>query len=178
MKLYTKTINGVTHILPVNKIVLVENGMQVFNPTEKMLFDFGWIQYIPTTKEVSEEEIIKMEIEHLIDDIMSYDSSDNINIFFVNDIPVWLDKATRAGLMLRFQAELAMGLEETTLWYNSIEFKLPLVNAVQMLYAVEVYASQCYDKTQYHIAMAKKLKTTNEIKSYDYTVGYPNKLKF
>ena len=25
----------------------------------------------------TEEEIIKMEIEHLIDDIMSYDSSDN-----------------------------------------------------------------------------------------------------
>ena len=178
MKLYKKTINGYTHILPVNKIVLIENGMQVFNPTEDMLFDFGWVVHTPLTKETSEEEIINMEKEHLIDDIITYDSSNEVNIFYVNDIPIWLDKATRAGLMLRFQAEIAMGLEETTLWYDSFEFKLPLTNAVQILYAVEVYASQCYDKTQYHIAMVKKLKTTDEIKSYDYTVGYPNKLKF
>lgn len=93
-------------------------------------------------------------------------------------MPVWLDKVTRSGLMLRFNSELAMKKENTTLWYNGVSFTLPLNTAIQMLYALEVYASECYDNTQAHLANVSVLETIEEINEYDYTTGYPEKLRF
>jgi hypothetical protein len=80
--------------------------------------------------------------------------------------------------MLRLQAEQAMGKESTTLWYGNHEFALPMVNAFQMLYALEVYASACYDNTQRHIANVSLLESKEEIEAYDYRSGYPEKLEF
>lgn len=178
MKLYTKIIDGHIHIKPANKIVVIKDNMQVFNPTEDILFDDGWKVYTVSSNELTDEQILAQEKEIKINDIIEYDSSDAVNIFYVNDIPMWLDKATRAGLMLRFQAELAIGLTETSLWYNSIEFKLPLSMAMQVLYVIEVYASKCYDQTQCHIAEVMKLGSLEELKQYDYKIGYPEVLHF
>jgi hypothetical protein len=59
-----------------------------------------------------------------------------------------------------------------------VEFILPLNAAMQMLYALEKYASQCYDNTNRHLAEIKKLTSVEEIDNYDYSTGYPEKLKF
>lgn len=179
MKLYQKIDNnGILHVMPYNKIVIIKDDMQIFNPTEEMLLEDGWVEHKLPETNVSDEEVLAMEKEHIIDDILTYDSSPEINLFYVNDIPVWLDKATRSGLMLRFQAEKEMGVDNTTLWYGEYVFTLPVDTAVKVLYAVEVYASQCYDRTQYHINAIKRLKTVDDIKAYDYKAGYPEKLKF
>ena len=42
MKLYEKIIDGKQHCKPANKIVIVKDGMQTFNPTEEMLLEDGW----------------------------------------------------------------------------------------------------------------------------------------
>lgn len=110
--------------------------------------------------------------------IYGYDSSDDVNSFYIHDMMIWLDKATRAGLKLRFEAELALGMTETILWYGNIQFPLSLADAVQMLYAIEVYASNCYDNTQRHLAEVDLLDTIEAVDSYDYTTGYPEKLRF
>lgn len=179
MKLYQKIDNnGILHVMPRNKIVIIKDDMQIFNPTEDMLYEDGWERHVLPNCQVSEEEMLATEREHMIDDILTYDSSSEVNIFYVGGLPVWLDKATRAGLMLRFQAEKEMGITETTLWYEDYVFTLPIDTAVRMLYAVEVYASQCYDRTQYHINAVKKLQTIDEVKEYDYKSGYPDKLYF
>jgi phage tail sheath gpL-like len=81
-------------------------------------------------------------------------------------------------LKLRFEAELAMKEENTTLWYGNQSFTLQLNMAIQMLYAIEVYASKCYDNTQKHLANVEKLETLEEIIEYDYHTGYPEKLEF
>ena len=91
---------------------------------------------------------------------------------------MWLDKTTRVGLKLRFDAEIASGQTNTTLWYEGIPFNLELANAVQMLNAIELYASACYDNTQAHIANVKALEDVEAIKNYDYRTGYPEKLRF
>jgi hypothetical protein len=89
-----------------------------------------------------------------------------------------LDKNNRTGLKLIFEYEKVMGQENTTLWYNNQEFVLLLDNAIQMLYAIEVYASKCYDNTQRHISNVSKLENKEEIETYDYRSGYPEKLFF
>ena len=179
MKLYEKIDNnGVSHVMPYNKIVIIKDGMQIFNPTKEMLLEDGWKEHVLATPKVSDNDIIEMEKEALIDDIYDYDSSSDVNIFYVGDMPVWLDKATRAGLMLRFQAEQAIGKSDTSLWYNGFEFKLPLTNAMQMLYAVEVYASACYDNTQRHIHNVNIINDIDSLKEYNYKDNYPEKLRF
>lgn len=153
-----------------------EVNLQTFNPTDEMLFADGWEIY--TSPEPTDEEIFNNAKRDKHFEIEAYDSSSAVNEFYIQDMPVWLDKSTRSGLMLRFNSELAMKKENTTLWYNGISFTLPLSSAIQMLYALEVYASECYDNTQFHLANIEKLETLEEIQEYDYIVGYPEKLRF
>jgi hypothetical protein len=47
-----------------------------------------------------------------------------------------------------------------------------------MLNAIELYASACYDNTQRHISTVKSMEMIDDIKSYDYRTGYPDKLIF
>ena len=151
-------------------------NVQTFNPTDEMLFGDGWEVYV--TPELTVEEIVSNAKRDKLHDIEMYDSSSEVNEFYIQEMPVWLDKSTRSGLMLRFNSELAMKKENTTLWYNGVSFTLPLNVAIQMLYALEVYASECYDNTQAHLAAVEKLETLDEILEYNYRVGYPEKLKF
>ena len=179
MKLYKKIDNnGISHIMPYNKIIIIKDDMQIFNPTEEMLFEDGWVEYVLLESHISDEEVLAMEKEHLINDVLYYDSSDEVNIFYVNNTPIWLDKATRAGLMLRFQAEKALGKNETSLWYGDNEFKMSLDNAVMMLYMIEVYASACYDNTQRHIHNINLITSLDDVKKYNYKLGYPEKHRF
>lgn len=178
MKLYEKIIDGKQHIKPANKIIIKKDGMQTFNPTEEMLLEDGWALHVPEVYEPTEEEILQREKDFLKEEIIRYDLSENVNVFYINDDSMWLDKATRAGLMLRFQAETALGKSETSLWGDGKEYVLPLTNALQMLYALEVYASACYDNTQRHISNVNKLENIDEVKDYAYKSGYPEKLKF
>ena len=95
-----------------NEIVIRKDGMNTYNPTEEMILADGWEEYITPVYEPTIEDIRKRKK----DEIARYDSSDEVNTFYMQGQQMWLDKATRAGLMLRLQAEQAMGKETTTLW--------------------------------------------------------------
>lgn len=163
-------------ILDRSHIVLTIEDKQIINPTHEMLIEAGWELY--TTPELTDEERFEQEKLNLQNEIYNYDTSAEVNIFYMNGMPMWLDKSTRAGLMLRLQAEEMIGKENTTLWYDVYQFTIPLPTAKQLLYLIEAYASACYDNTQMHLAAVKKLTTMVEIERYDYTTGYPEKLRF
>lgn len=169
-------------ILTRQDIVIVKNAMRTINPTEEQILADGWEVYVPLANTISEEKreqaVLIRARQKLRNNIILYDSSEEVNSFFLNSSKIWLDKATRAGLMLRFQAEQAMGNEYTTLWYGANQYSLPIGMAMQMLLAIEIYASECYDNTQRHLAEVDKLETKEEIEAYDYRVGYPEKLEF
>ena len=110
--------------------------------------------------------------------IMAYDSSSNVNGFLYAGYPLWLDKATRVGLRLRFESEQELGKEITTLWAGNMAISLPLPTAVAMLHGIEIYASECYDKTASHLAAVAELDNVDDILGYDYSEGYPEKLVF
>ena len=141
-----------------------------------MLLNDGWVEYIKP--EPSAEEVLEKAKNYKIEEILAYDSSDEVNIFYISEMPIWMDKATRAGLKLRFEAEIANAKSETVLWYDGHQFPLQLDDAMKMLYAIEIYASVCYDNTQLHLANINKLTTIDEIEEYDYQTGYPEKLRF
>jgi hypothetical protein len=126
-------------------------------------------------------ESIECQKRLLFERITAYDSSDHVNSFSIGGVHTWIDKATRVGLKLRFEAEKRLGKTETTLWQNGKQFPLPLegeVTALDMLDGIELYASTCYDVTQKHLAAINTLTSVEEVKNYDYLEGYPEKLSF
>ena len=60
----------------------------------------------------------KAQMEAEID---RYDSSSAVNSFLLNGMEVWLDKATRVGLMNSTTIAKAMGKAKSTLWLGSYE---------------------------------------------------------
>ena len=128
MKLYEKIIDGELHCKPSNKIIIIKDGMQTINPTEEMLFEDGWVEHISVPYEPSEEELLKREKEYKIEELLRYDSSNEVNSFYIDDQEMWLDKATRVGLKLRFESELEDGEHFTVLWYNGFNEKLRMMN--------------------------------------------------
>lgn len=162
-----------------------ENGRkwQTINPKEERLIAAGWTKCV--VPGVTDEELLKRAKHRKKIEIQRYDKSSDVNEFFVSGVSLWLSKEDRTGLKLRFESELAIGKTTTTLWSNGIQFPLPLVDengnpgiAFQMLYALEVYASACYDTTQSHLAAVDKFEIIEEVESYDFKVGYPEKLNF
>lgn len=157
-------------------IVLYYEDRQVFNPSEEELIENGWMKY--ETPQPTEEELFQREKQNKLNEIQHYDSSREVNNFYIGEHRVWLDKATRTGLTLRFNSELAAKHETTSLWYENMKFTLPINDAIAMLYAIELYASACYDNTQQHIANVSNITTMEELENYDYRIGYPEMLRF
>lgn len=159
------------------------NGLHLsINRNEKTVVDdegSAKYEYDVEAFDVNKEEDIDNEVEaHVLFLLHEYDKSSKVNCFYLNSMPLWLDKDTRVGLLLRFQAEKAAGKSETTLWIGSTSIPLSIDNGIQMLYALEVYASECYDNTAKHEENIKLLAASEDKVNYDITVGYPTKLQF
>ena len=124
-------------------------------------------------EEKSELEKIK---EKKLREINEYDTSDSVNSFLLNGDKFWLNKYTRVGLMNSLTIERAAGKEISTLWFGTIKFDINIDAAIQMLSALELYALKCYNKTAEHKQNVENLTDVENVKSYDYTIGYPDKL--
>ena len=125
----------------------------------------------------TEESILDWMRENKMKEITKYDSSDYVNVFYFGGVRMWLDKATRAGLITRFTSAQSVGEETTTLWYGNMSFTMPISTAFSVLYAIENYASKCYDVTAAHKKAVSELTTIEEVEAYDYKAGYPKMLE-
>ena len=111
-----------------------------------------------------------------IAEITDYDTSDKVNGFILNGMLVWLDKATRVGLMNSTTIAKAMGQATTTLWLGDTKLEVGCDMAIQLLSALEMYALECFNVTAAHKKAVSELTDIGEVLSYDYTKGYPEKL--
>lgn len=145
-------------------------------PCEDGGVEFDFYEFIG--HEPTQAEIVRVVKDYKLAQIEGYDGSEAVNQFFIGNEALWLDKATRTGLMLRINAEKAAGKTSTTLWYGTKAYTLDIDVAIQMLYAIEVYASDCYDCTAQHKLNVQNLTDQAEIEVYDFTAGYPEKLSF
>lgn len=112
-----------------------------------------------------------------IAEITDYDTSDKVNGFVLNGLLVWLDKATRVGLMNSTTIAKAAGQETTTLWLGGLKLVVDCDKAIQLLSALEMYALECFNVTASHKAAVGELKTIGEVEAYDYKTGYPKMLE-
>lgn len=112
-----------------------------------------------------------------IAEIEAYDTSSTVNGFVLNGTVVWLDKATRVGLMNSTSITKAMGQPTTTLWLGESKMEVPCDTAIQLLSALEMYALECFNVTAAHKKAVSELTDIAEVLAYDYTRGYPAQLK-
>lgn len=150
------------------------NGCVVCNPTEDMLRQAGYEEYkepMPTESEKLEQAKVEK-----IAEITAYDTSDKVNGFVLNGAVVWLDKATRVGLMNSTTIAKGMGQATTTLWLGDTKLEVGCDMAIQLLSVLEMYALECFNVTAAHKKAVSELTDIGEVLSYDYTKGYPEKL--
>ena len=112
-----------------------------------------------------------------IAEIEAYDASSSVNGFTLNGSLVWLDKATRVGLMNSTNIAKATGSANTTLWLGGERMVVPCDKAIQLLSALEMYALGCFNVTASHKAAVEAMTTIDEVLAYDYKQGYPERLK-
>lgn len=109
--------------------------------------------------------------------IEKYDASSSVNAFELNGMEVWLDKATRVGLMNSTSIAKSMGQQKTTLWLGSYQLEVDCDKAIQLLSALEMYALECFNVTAAHKKAVSELDNIEGVLTYDYKSGYPDKLK-
>lgn len=153
---------------------IVLNGRRVFNPSHEQLIAAGYElleeqPYVPTLDEIKARKIAEID---------AYDTSEAVNAFMLDGNPVWLDKATRVGLMNSLNCEKDAGREETTLWLGTTPIMLPVDTAVTMLSELELYALACYNVTASHKAAVGAFETIEAVNAYDHTQGYPDRPRF
>jgi hypothetical protein len=109
--------------------------------------------------------------------IEKYDASSSVNSFLLNGMEVWLDKATRVGLMNSTTIAKSMGQQKTTLWLGSYQLEVDCDKAIQLLSALEMYALECFNVTAAHKKAVSELDNIEGVLTYVYKSGYPDKLK-
>ncbi len=151
------------------------NGCVVCNPTEEMLVKAGYEEYVEPVP--TEAEKLEQAKQSKIAEIAAYDTSDKVNGFVLNGQTVWLDKATRVGLMNSTTIAKAAGNKTTTLWLGDIRLEVDCDKAIQLLSALEMYALQCFNVTAAHKAEVNDMTDIDKVIAYDVTAGYPEQLK-
>lgn len=151
------------------------NGCVVCNPIDDMLRQAGYEEYVEPP--LTEKEKLEQAKADKIAEIAAYDTSDKVNGFILNGLLVWLDKATRVGLMNSTTITKAAGQKTTTLWLKGIKLVVDCDKAIQLLSALEMYALECFNVTASHKATVNELTTVEEVIAYDYRTGYPKMLE-
>ena len=130
---------------------------------------------MPTEDEEEEIEIpLQLLKLHKKLEILIYDSSENVNSFFINGISMWLTPPERTNYLLTVEAA-----KEDNLDYILFKgLQLPIEQVISALKAINLYAMQCTNVTEYHISTVMMLNSALDIENYDFTTGYPTKLQF
>ena len=141
-------------------------------------YDEGEIQkaFIEFTTKMDALKLKQAKVEKIAE-ITAYDTSDKVNGFVLNGLLVWLDKATRVGLMNSTTIAKAAGQQTTTLWLGDVKLEVDCDKAIQLLSALEMYALECFNVTAAHKAAVTDLKTIKEVEAFDVTADYPKQLE-
>ena len=156
--------------------VLHTDEANIINPTEEQMLEAGWMVY--EEPEPSNAEKLAAAKAEKIMQIETYDSSDAVEQFTINDVPMWLGHELRQQIRTSAEAYNAVGQETMTKVFNGAEFTFPITIWIQMLNALEVYAAEALNTTERHKNTVMAMTRRKDVEDYDYTTGYPEKLTF
>ena len=159
-------------------VAMNKNGVMKYETREKTqyAYDVYWIT-LPSSSAHDATAVLEAAKTEVETAITAYDSSSAVNAFLLNGIQVWLDKATRVGLMNSTSIAKNMGQEKTSLWLGSYQLEVDCDKAIQLLSELEMYALECFNVTAAHKKAVSELDNIEAVLTYDYKSGYPEILK-
>lgn len=160
-----------------NKWVLLTKKQVAFrneNPTAKISEVFNTT--LDTTGNTKTLESAKNQMYSKID---SYDNSDAVNQFTVNDeLTGWFTPTERANYKTSVDAAKLLGVDTLQFYMGNVLLNINTTDAETMLAQIQLYADRCFIVTKQHKAAVEALTTMEDVEAYDYTKGYPDKLSF
>lgn len=176
---FKKIIDGNEIIKPLNEIVLKKDGKCTYYPSVEQVIADGWSEYVE-----SDETQLKKVKREKIRELMAYDESSEVNdciiVYQGVELHYWANKTERDALKGALRDCISMGRDmyRLDLREKGISITLPCELLLQMMAALEVYAIDCFNKTTDHSYVLRALQTKDEVDTYDFKVGYPEKLRF
>ena len=155
---------------------IIVGDFRVFNPTDEMLIEAGFEEYIEPAP--SDEQKLNIAKSKKIVDLEVYDQSSAVNGFYLGEQEMWLTVDERQQIATQISANEAVGRDNMTKWFNGQSYTFPIPSWKQMLVALEVYAGDALNVTESHKAAINALDDINAVEEYDFTNGYPEKLNF
>lgn len=152
-----------------------ENGMATTEAVVRKVCVYDGVR-LETGGMTSEAALTAAAQKMVLAEIEKHDTSPAVNSFMLNRQRVWLDKATRVGLMNSTTIAKAMGQATTTLWLGDVKLVVECDKAIQLLSALEMYALECFNVTAAHKKAVSEMQTVESVLGYDYTAGYPEVL--
>lgn len=153
-----------------------ENGLATTEAVVRKVWVYDGVR-LETGGMTSEAALTAAAQKMVLAEIEKLDTSSAVNGFMLNGQRVWLDKATRVGLMNSTSIAKAMGQPTTTLWLGDVKLVVECDKAIQLLSALEMYALECFNVTAAHKKAVAELNTVESVLAYDYTAGYPEVLE-
>ena len=153
-----------------------ENGLMTTEAVGRKVWVYDGVR-LETGGMTSDAVLTTTAQKMVLAEIEKHDTSSAVNGFMLNGQRVWLDKATRVGLMNSTSIAKAMGQPTTTLWLGDAKLVVECDKAIQLLSALEMYAMECFNVTAAHKKAVSEMSTVEEVLAYDYTAGYPEMLE-
>lgn len=153
-----------------NGSYIVAGDRTIINPTEETLLVNGYEKM-----EVPEDEL-KDVISAKVAEIKAYDQSDAVNSFKLNGMSVWINREDRIGTRRAIELDAEAGKTESDIWLHGFHLRVNCQLAIKLLDMVGSYAYEAYNVTQQHLYAVQQLKTAEDVRKYDHTQGYPEKL--
>ena len=153
-----------------------ENGLATTEAVVRKVWVYDGVR-LETGGMTSEAALTAAAQKMVLAEINKNDTSSAVNGFMLNGQRVWLDKATRVGLMNSTSIAKVMGQPTTTLWLGDVKLVVECDKAIQLLSALEMYALECFNVTAAHKKAVSEMSTVEEVLAYDYTAGYPKILE-
>lgn len=176
MKYYNKNTNEwydegtvITHRINESTVV---SGI----PSVAQLIEWGFEEY--KEPEPTQEELLKRAKKEKISQLEEYDNSPEINSFIIDGKNMWLSVEERQQIATQISVSEAAGRESMTRWFDGLNYTFSIKSWKEMLVSLEIYAGDSLNVTERHKAIINSLNNINDVESYDFTTGYPQKIEF
>lgn len=137
-------------------------------------FDFGLGTLLPSKIKNLEEYVLRRIKDIIIDKITKYDVSENVNLFYLQGNPMWLNDIKRTSLIKSTNIRKSQGAITTVLWDDdNNKYDIPVDMALNMLNTLEMYSLDCYNMTAQHKKNISEMDSIEDVLNYDYMAGYP-----
>ena len=175
-------IDGDKQIITNDKSVYLQYGykeiMREPYPQGEIVYKEHYVES-ETTITISWIEDLEATRQRVLGKIAEYDTSDAVNSFTLGEVETWLNRDDRVCLMHSLEVSASKGETTYGLCIDGVGVVTQPINIIRsMLYDIEVYAIECYKRTFEHKEAVNALTTCEELANYDYTEGYPDKLRF